>query len=118
MTTKKTRIKHAPEFKAEALELAEKVGVAAARQLSLYESKIYGWRKVVKKVTKVSDRERELATENAKLKRLLAEQAEELDIVKKAATYFVYGIHEFYKIKCAMDKMRSYIRFLIEGATF
>lgn len=83
MTTKKTRIKHAPEFKAEALKLAEKVGVAAAaRQLSLYESQIYGWRKAVKKDAKISDRERELATENAKLKRLLAEQAEELDIVK------------------------------------
>ncbi len=89
MTTKKTRIKHAPEFKSEALKLAEKVGVAAAaRQLSLYESQIYGWRKAVKKDAKISDRERELTTENAKLKRLLAEQAEELDIVKKAATYF------------------------------
>ncbi len=44
MTTKTTRIKHAPEFKIEALKLAEKVGVAAAaRQLSLYESQIYGW---------------------------------------------------------------------------
>ncbi len=41
MTTKKTRIKHSPEFKAEALKLAEKVGVAAAaRQLSLHESQI------------------------------------------------------------------------------
>jgi transposase InsO family protein len=75
MTTKKTRIKHAPEFKAEALKLADKVGVAAAaRQLSLYESQIYAWRKAVKKDTKISDRERELATENAKLKRLLTEQ--------------------------------------------
>lgn len=37
MTTKKTRIKHSPELKAEALKLAEKVGVAAAaRQLSLH----------------------------------------------------------------------------------
>lgn len=35
----------------------------------------------------------------AKLKRQLAEQAEELEIVKKAATYFVYGIHGFYKIR-------------------
>lgn len=62
MTTKKTRIKHAPEFKAEALKLAEKIGVtAAARQLSLYESQIYGWRKAVKKDAKISDRERELA---------------------------------------------------------
>ncbi|CAK2110983.1 IS3 element protein InsE (fragment) [Vibrio crassostreae] len=34
MTTKKTRIKHALEFKVEALKLEEKVGVAAAaRQL-------------------------------------------------------------------------------------
>lgn len=30
MTTKKTRIKHTPEFKAETLKLADKVGVAAA----------------------------------------------------------------------------------------
>jgi transposase len=43
MATKKTRIKHAPEFKVEALKLAEKVGIAAAtQQLSLYESQIYG----------------------------------------------------------------------------
>jgi len=75
MTTKKTRIKHPPEFKAEALKLAEKVGVAAAaRQLSLHESQIYGWRKNSKKDTNTSQREQELA--------------EELEIVKKAATYF------------------------------
>ncbi len=91
MTTKKTRIKHTPEFKAEMLKLADKVDVAAAaRQLSLYESQIYGWRKAVKKDAKICDRE--LATENAKLKRLLAEQAEELDIVKKAATYFAKNL--------------------------
>ncbi len=34
MTTKKTRIKDAREFKAEALKLAEKIGVAATRHLS------------------------------------------------------------------------------------
>ncbi|HGS4806107.1 TPA: transposase, partial [Vibrio parahaemolyticus] len=52
MTNKKKRIIHSPEFKAEALKLAEKVGVAAAvRQLSLHESQIYGWRKAVKKDT-------------------------------------------------------------------
>ena len=53
MTTKKTRIKHTPEFKAEALKLADKGGVsAAARQPSLYESQIYGWRKPSKKTRK------------------------------------------------------------------
>ncbi|ENV5864701.1 hypothetical protein ACFJ9Q_002351 [Vibrio parahaemolyticus] len=41
MTNKKKRIIRSPEFKAEALKLAEKVGVAAAtRQLSLHESQI------------------------------------------------------------------------------
>lgn len=55
MTNKKTRIIHSSEFKAEALKLAEKVGVAAtARQLSLHESQIYGWRKAVKKYTTTS----------------------------------------------------------------
>jgi transposase len=93
MTTKKTRIKHAPEFKAEALKLAEKVGVAAAvRRLSLYESQTYGWRRAVIQDAKISDRERELATEIAKLKRLLAEQAEKLDIANKAATYIAKNL--------------------------
>ena len=93
MTTKKTRIKHAPEFKAEALKLAEKVGVAtAARQLSLHESQIYGWRKAAKSDTSTSQREKDLAAEVAKLKRQLAEQAEELDRVKKAATYFAKNL--------------------------
>ena len=49
MTTKKARIKHADTFKAEVLKLAEKV---TARQLSLYESQIYGWRKAIKKMRK------------------------------------------------------------------
>lgn len=42
MTNKKTRIKHMPEFKAEDLKLAERVGLAAARQLFLHDSQIYG----------------------------------------------------------------------------
>ncbi len=33
MTNKKKRIIHSPEFKTEALKLAEKVGVAAAARL-------------------------------------------------------------------------------------
>tara|TARA_Y100001934_G_C11986641_1_gene601174 strand:- start:338 stop:625 length:288 start_codon:yes stop_codon:yes gene_type:complete len=92
-TNKKTRIKHSPEFKAEALKLSEKVGVAAAaKQLGLHESQLYGWRKAVKNGNSTSQRERELAVEVAKLKRQLAEQAEELDIVKKAATYFAKNL--------------------------
>ena len=87
MTTKKIRIKHSTEFEVETLKLADKVGVgAAARQLSLHESQIYGWRKNSKKDTNTSQREQELAAEvvklKLKLKRQLAEQAEELEIVK------------------------------------
>ncbi len=93
MTNQKNRIRHAPEFKAETLKLAEKVGVAeAARQLSLYESQIYAWRKSLNKNTESSQREQELAAQVAKLKRQLAEQAEELEIVKKAATYFAKNL--------------------------
>ena len=55
MSTKKIRKTHTAEFKAEALKLADKIGVAA---------------------------------EVARLKRQLAEQAEDLAILKKAATYF------------------------------
>ncbi|EGR0698044.1 IS3 family transposase [Vibrio parahaemolyticus] len=97
MTNKKKRIIHSPEFKAEALKLAEKVGVAAAaRPLSLHESQIYGWRKAVKKDTTTSQREQEIAAEVAKLKRQLAEQVEELDIGKKGR----HLLREKSKIDC------------------
>lgn len=82
--TKKDTYYPSPEFKTETLKLAEKVEVAAAATLlSLHESQIYDWCKTVKKGTITSQREQELAAEVAKLKRQLAEQAEELDIVKR-----------------------------------
>ena len=44
-TSKKPRKQHSPEFRSEALKLAERIGVAAAaRELSLYESQLYGTR--------------------------------------------------------------------------
>lgn len=95
MTTKKskqgktTRNRYSPEFKAEALALAEKVGVAAAvQQLGLHESQIYAWRGKARQSQDRGEAERLLAAENARLKRQLAEQAEELAILKKAAAYF------------------------------
>lgn len=43
MTTKTTTLKHTPEFKTEALKLADIMGVTeAAKQLSLHEYQIYG----------------------------------------------------------------------------
>ena len=86
---KKTRKTYSAEFKEEALKLAAKVGVAqAARELDVCESQLYAWRSTAQKKASTSERESSLAAENARLKRQLAEQAEELEILKKAATYF------------------------------
>ena len=88
-TSKKTRKQHAPEFRQEALKLADRIGVAAAaRELSLYESQLYTWRSKQQQQMTTSERESELAAENARLKRQLAEKDEELAILQKAATYF------------------------------
>ncbi|HAT4983862.1 TPA: transposase [Serratia marcescens] len=88
-TSKKPRKQHTPEFRDEALKLAEHIGVAAAaRELSLYESQLYAWCSKQQQQITSSERESELVAENARLKRQLAEQAEELAILQKAATYF------------------------------
>ena len=88
-TSKTIRKQYTPEFRDEALKLAERIGVAAAaRELSLYESQLYNWRSKQQQQMTSSERENELAAENARLKRQLAEQAEELAILQKAATYF------------------------------
>lgn len=87
--SKKPRKQHTPEFRNEALKLAERIGVAAAaRELNLYESQLYAWRSKQQQQMSSSERESELAAENVRLKRQLAEQAEELAILQKAATYF------------------------------
>lgn len=89
MTKKKTRKIYTTEFKKEAIQLADTVGVAdAAKQLKLYESQIYNWRAKFKQKANTSEREAELAAEVARLKRQLAEQTEDIAILKKAATYF------------------------------
>ena len=86
---KQTRKRYSEEFKTEALALASKIGFAsAAKELGLYESQLYSWRSARNKKATVTDRENSLAAENARLRRQLAAQAEELDILKKAATYF------------------------------
>lgn len=88
-TSKKPRKQHSPEFRSEALKLAERIGLAAAaRELSLYESQLYAWRSKQQQQMTSSERENELAAENARLKRQLAERDEELAILQKAATYF------------------------------
>ena len=83
------RKRHSQEYKSEALALAERVGVpVAAKQLGLHESQLYSWRIKNRLNQERSVVEERLALENARLKRQLADQAEELAILKKAAAYF------------------------------
>ena len=82
-------IRHSQEYKTEALKLASEIGMTkAAKQLGLHESQLYNWRKDSEHAKSVSEREAALAAENVRLKRQLAQQAEELSILKNAATYF------------------------------
>ncbi|MGZ5069851.1 MAG: transposase [Methylobacter sp.] len=70
------------EYKQENLKLTSQIGVAkAAKQLGLHESQLYAWRKQSEHAQSVSEREASLATENARLKLQLAQQAEELAIL-------------------------------------
>lgn len=67
-TSKKSRKQHTPEFRNEALKLAERIGVAAAaRELSLYESQLYAWRSKLKNAHSSSEREQEMSMEIAAL---------------------------------------------------
>ena len=92
-TKKATRRQHSPEFREEALALAERIGIPkAAKELGLHDSQLYSWRSKARAKQDQSDLEQSLAAENARLKRKLAEQAEELAIVKKAATYFARSL--------------------------
>lgn len=91
--TKATRKQHSPEYRIEALALAEKVGIPeAAKQLGLHDSQLYGWRAKARANQDKSVLEQSQAAEIVRLKRKLAEQEEELAIVKKAATYFARSL--------------------------
>ncbi len=86
---KKPRTQYSQSYKEDALALAERIGFAkAATQLGIQGSQLYYWKNKFRQQQTSSEREQFLADENARLKRLLAEQAEELAIVKKAAAYF------------------------------
>jgi transposase len=90
---KSIRKRYSEDFKKEALALAESVGVsAAARDLGLHESQLYNWRSKARHAQGQSEAEQQLAAENARLKRQLAQQAEELAILKKAAAYFARSL--------------------------
>jgi len=88
-SVKKTRTRYSDEFKQEALALAQRLGVAkAAAELGLADSQLYNWRQKSRQKQSRSELEQNQAAEIARLKRTVAEQQEELAILKKAAAYF------------------------------
>lgn len=87
------RGKYSDEFRAEALALAKRTSVAnAAKELGLHASQIYAWRTRARQDGDQGELAREQAAEIAKLKRLLADKSEELEIAKKAAVYFAQSL--------------------------
>ena len=84
-----TRRTYNDEYRAEALKLADSVGATeAARQLGIQTSQVYSWCTKVRINQSQSQVEKNLLSENAKLKRELAERNEEVTLLKKASAYF------------------------------
>lgn len=86
---KKSRARHSPEFKQQALRRAEQDGVAAAaKDLGLAPSQLYAWRAKAQSLGQTSEEQRLLQAEQARLKREVARLEEENAFLKKAAAYF------------------------------
>ncbi|RZU99594.1 transposase [Spiribacter vilamensis] len=86
---KRKKARYGAEYHAEALSLAERIHVAAAAsELGLHATQIYQRRAKAAHEKSVSDCERQLREENARLKRQLAEKTEEVEILGKTAAYF------------------------------
>ena len=85
----KTRNQYTPEFRKQALERAEKDGIAAvARDLGLQESQLYTWRQKRRLEGLTTEEQKLQQGEMARLKRDLARLEEENAFLKKAAAYF------------------------------
>ena len=87
---------YSPEFRAEAVKLAEQTGMSidrAAKQLSIPKSSLSNWVRAAKKgqLAAVGQGQRvpdEQEIELARLRRALAEVKQERDLLKKFAAYF------------------------------
>lgn len=85
----RVRNQYSPEFKKQALERVEKVGVAAtAQDLNLNEGQLYAWRQKQRLEGLTTEDQKLQQGELARLKRDLARLEEENTFLKKAAAYF------------------------------
>jgi len=86
---KQKRNHYSEEFKKQAVLRCEQEGVAAAaRDLGLAASMLYAWRRKAVAGNQISDEQRLMQAENARLKREMARLEEENAFLKKAAAYF------------------------------
>ena len=86
---RKKNQKYSPQFKDQAVERAEKVGVVqAAKDLGLTESILYAWRAKRKLGGTPLEHQKIQQAELAKLKRENERLQEENAFLKKVATYF------------------------------
>ena len=88
-TKTKIRNHYSAEFRKQAVLRAEKEGVSvAANDLGLRPGMLYTWKHKAKASGQLSDEQRLVQAENARLKRELARLEEENAFLKKAAAYF------------------------------
>ena len=83
------RNRYSPEFKKQALDRADKEGVATvARDIGLAESQLYAWRQKRRLEGLTTEEEKLQQGEIARLKREMTRLEEENAFLKKAAAYF------------------------------
>jgi len=89
MGKRKAYRKYSQEFKAQALERAEKEGIPATAQLlGLEADQLYSWRRNTRCKGESTETQARLEAENARLRKEMQRLEEELAFVKKCATYF------------------------------
>lgn len=83
------RKQYTPQFKEQALELAEKSGVVkAAADLGIAEAMLYAWRGKRRQTGQPFEEQKLQQAELARLKRENARLGDEVAFLKKAAAYF------------------------------
>jgi transposase len=84
-----SRNHYSAEFKKQAVLRAEQEGVSvAAKDLGLRPGMLYAWKHKARASGQLSDEQRLIQAENARLKREMARLEEENAFLKKAAAYF------------------------------
>ena len=87
--TKAVKKRYSPQFKDQAVDRAEKDGVAqVSKDLGISDSLLYSWRGKKRQGGDTIENQKLQQAETARLKRECARLAEENAFLKKAAAYF------------------------------